>query len=112
GKKSRPGVGVCLATAVTSTTVSPIETRTAPSAWRATSPVSMVIECGPYGNDLLTTLTALILEKFGNPWGPVAQRPRERGPWYLSDEDPGARRAPGTSRVVWTSGNRGACGAG
>src|SRR6185312_8433105 len=47
-----------LATAVTSTTVSPMETRTAPSAWRASSPVSMVTVCGPYGNDLLTTLTA------------------------------------------------------
>ena len=37
--RQRPGVAVDLAQAVTSTTVSPMETRTAPSAWRAISPV-------------------------------------------------------------------------
>src|SRR5581483_2784191 len=36
--------------------VSPIETRTAPSACRAISPASIVMLWGPYGKDLLTTL--------------------------------------------------------
>jgi hypothetical protein len=62
GKKSRPGVAVDFATAVTNTTVSPMETRTAPSAWRAISPVSMVTVLDPYGKDLLTTLKLYFLE--------------------------------------------------
>ena len=33
-----------------------MDTLTAPSAWRAISPVSMVTVWGPYGNDLLTAL--------------------------------------------------------
>ena len=33
-----------------------METLTAPSAWRAISPVSMVTVWEPYGKDLLTTL--------------------------------------------------------
>ena len=62
-KPVRPGVAVDLAQAVTSTTVSPMETRTAPSAWRAISPVSIVTECSPYGNVLLTTLNGQSSEK-------------------------------------------------
>src|SRR5690606_37971920 len=48
----------CLrATAVTSTTVSPIETRTAPSARRASSPVSRVTVWDPNWKDCLAMLT-------------------------------------------------------
>src|SRR5262245_54147889 len=47
GKKSVPGLGSSLATAVTSSTVSPACTVTAPCAWRAMRPVSSTISRSP-----------------------------------------------------------------
>jgi hypothetical protein len=42
--------------------VSPTDTRTEPSACRASSPVSMVTVLGPYGKETMEALTLDVLE--------------------------------------------------
>src|SRR5690606_26168865 len=56
-----------LATTVASTTVSSMLTSTAPVAWRAISPVSMVTVCGPHWKVLLTLLNMLMASSLGPP---------------------------------------------
>jgi hypothetical protein len=60
GKKSWPGLASFLATTVARTTVSSIETTTAPLDWRAISPVSRVTVCWPHWNVLVTLLKMLM----------------------------------------------------
>ncbi len=50
GNQSCPGFGLRAATTVASTTVSSMLTSTAPVAWRAISPVSIVTVCLPQVN--------------------------------------------------------------
>jgi hypothetical protein len=54
-------LGVLLATTVASTTVSSMLTSTAPAAWRAISPVSMVTVLSPHWKVLVTLLNMLMV---------------------------------------------------
>jgi hypothetical protein len=56
------------ATTVASTTVSSMFTSTAPEAWRAISPVSMMTVLSPHWKVLVTLLKMLMFSSCFNSW--------------------------------------------
>jgi hypothetical protein len=60
GKKSNPGFGLVAAVAALKTMVSPHLTTTEPPAWRAISPVSMVIFFWPIWADTCDAIYFLL----------------------------------------------------